>query len=157
MKIPSMRTRRDMETAAELRAAGASWETAAAELGRQPNLLMRWAKVYREDWERLLLEAEERADREVSNEARTALRILLRSKNSKVRLAAAGNVARHWLAKRSGANAPDPRTDHAAYLAYVEEMSDEQLEQYLAEFAGRTRGQDSDASVASPQSAAGPG
>ena len=41
MKIPSMRTRRDMETAAELRAAGASWETAAAELGRQPVLLMR--------------------------------------------------------------------------------------------------------------------
>jgi hypothetical protein len=35
MKIPTTRTRRDMEIVAELRAAGATWETAALKVQRR--------------------------------------------------------------------------------------------------------------------------
>ena len=77
MKIPSIRTRRCMESAADLRAAGATWETAADQVGRQPNLLMRWARVYREEWERLLRDAEERLVRQASLRSAAQRQILL--------------------------------------------------------------------------------
>ena len=70
MRIPSARTRRDMETAAELRAAGATWDTIAAQLERQPNVVIRWTSVYREDWERMYAAAEERESRLGDNESR---------------------------------------------------------------------------------------
>src|SRR2546423_975978 len=95
MKILSSRTRRDLEAVAELRAAGATWETAAEHVGRQPNLLMRWARVYRDEWEQLLREAEERLSRQASNESRSVLRGLLRHKNSKIRMNAADKLVHH--------------------------------------------------------------
>ncbi|HLW67338.1 MAG TPA: hypothetical protein VKS79_18630 [Gemmataceae bacterium] len=66
MKIPSIRTRRDMEMVADLRAAGATWETAALKVQRRAGLLRRWAKVYAEEWVRLFREAEERLGREAN-------------------------------------------------------------------------------------------
>src|SRR5262249_10589237 len=77
MKIPSAKTRRDMEIAAELRAAGATWETAAEKLGRRRFVVQRWAKDYPDEWERLLGDAEQRVSREGTNESRSAMRILL--------------------------------------------------------------------------------
>jgi len=56
-----------MEAAADLRAADATWETAAEQTGRQPNLLIRWARVYRDEWEQLLRKAEQRLSRHASN------------------------------------------------------------------------------------------
>ncbi len=82
MKIPSTRTRRDMEAAADLRAADATWETAAEQTGRHPNLLIRWARVYRDEWEQLLRETEQRLSRHASNKSRSVLRKLLRAKSS---------------------------------------------------------------------------
>ena len=157
MSIPSARTLRDLETVAELRATGASWETAAAEVRRHPNVLMRWARVYRDEWDRLLREAEDRWSRQASNESRSVLRILLRAKSSKVRLAAAGKLAQHRLDEKAREPPPDPHVDRTAYVAYLEEMSDEQLHAYLAEFVRGLHAEGGAGAVANPPGPPGPG
>jgi hypothetical protein len=123
-----------METAAELRAAGATWETIALKLHRQIGVLHRWTKYYREEWERLFREAEERLSRQAGNESRTVLRELLRSKKSTLRLAAAERLARLRLQEKKAEPPPAPHPDVAAFVAAAEEMSDAELEEYLAEF-----------------------
>ncbi len=123
-----------METAAELRAAGATWETAADQIQRDATVLIRWARVYRDDWERLLREAEERLSRQASNESRSVLRTMLRHKSSRVRLSAADQLTRHRLDEKAKQQPPDPHVDRCAYIDFLEEMNDAQLHEYLAEF-----------------------
>jgi hypothetical protein len=60
MNIPSTQARHDMEIAADLRAREATWATVALKLNRQPGLPQRWTRVYAQEWERLLKEAEVR-------------------------------------------------------------------------------------------------
>jgi HEAT repeat protein len=140
MKIPSVRTRRDMEVAAELRAQGATWETIGLKLQRQPGLLRRWTKVYSEEWERLLKEAEERLSRLAGNESRAVLRELLRSKKSTVRLAAAERLARLRMQEKAKEQPPEAHADVAAFIAAAEDMSDEELEEFLVELGNEVRG-----------------
>ena len=134
MHIPSIKTRRDMETAAELRAAGATWDTIAERLQRQPAVLIRWTKTYRDDWERFLADAEDRISRQASNESRSVMRTLLRHKSSKIRLTAAEKLAKQRLAEKAALPPPEPRADMTAFLTYAQEISDEQLDEYIAEF-----------------------
>ncbi len=152
MKIPSTRTRRDMETAADLRAAGATWETAAEQTGRQPNLLIRWARVYHDQWEQLLREAEERLSRHASNESRSVMRKLLRAKSSRIRLTAADKLSRHGFEERAKKEPPSPHADRAGFVAHLEEMSDAQLQQFLAELVKRIHTEGAGAGVESPGS-----
>ena len=140
MRIPSIRTRRDMETAAELRAQGATWETVAQQLHRQPTVVIRWAKHYPEEWERLLKAAEERFSREGSNESRSTLRILLRDEDSKVRLSAADKLARQRFEEKASEPPPKPQADLSAFVAEVQEMSDDELEQCIDEYVRIRRG-----------------
>jgi hypothetical protein len=123
-----------MEVVAELRAAGATWETAALKVQRRAGLLRRWTKVYPEEWERLFREAEERQGREANNESRTVLREMLRSKEARARLAAAERLARLRLQEMAKQRPPDPHGDLAAFLAAAQEMSDAELDEYMAEF-----------------------
>ncbi len=60
MKIASQRTLDDMDSAAELRVQGATWDTIAQVLCRHKRVLTRWVRYYAEDWERLFQEAEQR-------------------------------------------------------------------------------------------------
>ena len=152
MRIPSHRTLRDMETASELRAAGATWETAAEQLGRQPTLLIRWTRHYHEDWERLLRDAEERLSRQASNESRSVLRMLMRCKSSKIRLSAADKLMRHGLEEKAKREPPDPHVDRSAYVAFLEEMNDDQLQEHLAEFVRRIHTEGGVAGTANPPS-----
>ncbi len=138
MHIASEKTRRDMEAAAELRAAGATWETIGEVLGRKPFVLTRWARVYRDDWQQYLRDAEERALGPLSSEARAKLRALLRHESSRVRLKAADQYVRRRLAENAAQRPPDPQAELAAYLAEVEQMTDEELENRLAEFIEQT-------------------
>ena len=140
MRIPSSKTRRDMELAAELRAAGATWENIAEKLKRHPNLVIRWASVYRDEWERLLREAEARGARLTTGESRSAMRILLRHKSSKVRIRAVDQLTKLLRAERAGSQSPGGPEDLSAFLAHVEEMSDDELEETMAEFAEQYRG-----------------
>jgi hypothetical protein len=127
MKIPSSRTRQALEEAAELRAAGATWETIAGQLQRQKNVVSRWQNYYAEEWEQLLRDAEERTSRHANNEARNSLRIALRSLDAKERLAAAKQLAH----MRKDEKAAQPITDrHSRYTHFtnqIQELSDEEL------------------------------
>jgi hypothetical protein len=148
-----------MELAAELRAAGATWETAALQLRRQVGLLVRWSRNYREEWERLFKDAEERLSRQSGNESKAVLRQLLRSKSSKLRLAAADKLTRLRLEEKTAEGPPDPHADLAAFVACAEEMSDDELKEYLEEFVrehGNAPGPRSDAGQDSAAAAEGP-
>jgi hypothetical protein len=142
MRIPSDRTRRDMELAAELRAAGAPWEVVAEKLGRQRFVMHRWGKLYPDIWERLLREAEERYGREGNNESHVELRRMLRHKSSRVRLAAADKLTKLRLAELDRQASLDPREDLNSFLAHADEISDEELYQYLCEFIEELRSGD---------------
>ena len=137
MKTPLPRTRRDMETAAELRAAGATWDTAAVQVGRQPNVLIRWARVYREEWDRLCREAERRWSQPATAESRGVLRALLRCQVSRIRLSIADKLTRRWLELKAKAAPPDLHAEQSAFIACMEEMTDGQLHQLLADVVRR--------------------
>jgi Homeodomain-like domain len=135
MKIPSARTRYDMEIAADLRAQGATWQTIALKLGRHLALVQRWTKQYREEWDRLYQEAEQRLTRLAGNESRAVLRELLRSKRTKVRLAAAEMLSRLRMQEKAKEPPVSPYGDLAIVVAAAEQMSDEELAEYLAKYA----------------------
>ena len=147
-----------METAADLRAAGATWETAARQVGRDPTLLMRWARHYREEWQQLYREAEERLARRASDEARAVLRTLFRAASAKVRRAVADKLAQRRHDEKAREAPSNPKADRLAYLDFVEKMSDEQLQQYLLEFVADIRADGGDSGAAkllAPQGSAG--
>jgi HEAT repeat protein len=133
MKIPSIRTRQDMETAAELRAAGATWETIAAQLQRKLSLVARWAKLYAEEWECLLREAEERLSRHADNESRSVTRQLLRDNDPKVRLDAADALAQRRQQEKAAEPASDPQSRYNTLTSQLDELSDEELRRFTLE------------------------
>src|SRR5262245_57593068 len=107
MHITSEKTRRDMEAAAELRAAGATWETIGEVLGRKPFVLTRWARVYRDGWRGFLRYAEDRLLQQCDSDARTKLRALLRHESSRVRLKTADQYMRRRVAENAAQRPPD--------------------------------------------------
>jgi hypothetical protein len=139
MHVPSEKTRRDMEAAAELRAAGATWETIGEVLGRKPFVLTRWARVYRDEWRGYLRYAKERALQQVNSEARMKLQALLRHESSHIRMKTAVQYLREQLAENATRRPPDPQLELADFLAKIEKMSDEELQESIAEFIKAAR------------------
>ena len=146
MKIASFVTRRDMEIAAELRAAGATWETIAKKLGRQRVVVTRWATWYSDDWNRLIEDAEERVARTGSAESRAIIRLLLRHMSPRIRLCTAETLVRRRLAEKSAKPTINPRIDVRAFMALLEEVPDADLERNIDDFI-RRRQAEADAAV----------
>ena len=140
MKIPSIRTRQAMEMAAELRAAGATWETIASELKRQPNLVARWSKMYAQEWERMLSAAEERLSRHVNNESRGFLRRMLREDDLKARLAAAKQLAEMRKEEKAAQPATDLQSRYTSFVTQIQEFSDEELQRIMCKFVRDVHG-----------------
>jgi hypothetical protein len=134
MKIPTSRVLRDMEIAAELRAAGATWQTAALQIGRQLGVLHRWANHYRDEWQRFLKDADERLTREATNEWRGGMRALLRHENSKIRLTAADKLTNHRLEQKAAERPPELSSGTAAMIACMEQLTQADLEHWVAKF-----------------------
>jgi hypothetical protein len=127
-----------MEAAAELRAAGATWETIGEVLDRKPFVLTRWARVYSDDWRRYLRDAGEWLLRQGSSEWRAKLQALLRHPSSRVRLATADQLLRQRLAEKSAERPPDRLAEAAAFLAVAEKMTDERLQELITDFIRET-------------------
>ena len=72
MKIAWQRTLDDMDSAAELRVQGATWDTIAQYLGRNKRVLTRWVRYYTDDWQRFFRAAERRLADELAAERRLA-------------------------------------------------------------------------------------
>jgi hypothetical protein len=128
-----------MELAAELRAAGATWEMIGEKVKRHPNVVVRWTSVYRDEWQQLLRDAEERVARLGTHETRSTMRTLLRHEDLKIRLGAADQLTKLLRVELAQRKPADSKQDLTNLLAHVEEMSDEELEQCLAEFVELTR------------------
>lgn len=121
-----------LNRAAELRAAGASWETVAAKVKRVPSTVRRWANKYRDRWCQALLRAERHLVAWVEGESIQTLRVLLRSDDEKTR----GQAARSLIGLRvelgkldAKANPAEPRPDPEPdpLLTYLTRCSDVQL------------------------------
>lgn len=74
---------------AELRAEGKTWEAIAQQINRAPRTLRRWRIKYQDRWEPIQVRAERHTAREGECESVLVLRMLLRSKDEKVRWHAA--------------------------------------------------------------------
>ena len=130
---PSIRTL--MATAAELRAAGNSWETIALRLKRTVRTVRAWATRYPDDWNRRYRAAEDRQLADAGLEACLYLRKLQRSTDERI----AERVAKFLYDKRCKAVIEQDKLDTAAdnpagerdddweeFIAYVEGLTDEE-------------------------------
>src|SRR5947209_9973472 len=89
MPPPDPKTLRLLAAAAELRAAGGSWEAVAAHLRRAVHKCRRWPIRYRDYWVAAYQAAERRRTAVARQEAVNALRGLLRSQDGRTKRDAA--------------------------------------------------------------------
>jgi hypothetical protein len=124
-----------MAAAAELRAAGASWEAVAAKLGPNECTFRRWEKRYAAQWDRLFHAAEVRLTKLMGGEARSVLRALLRHKDRWVRLHAGRFLLSHrWAAPLDPpADAAQPSAESLRIAMALDEMPEEQIQSLLDE------------------------
>jgi hypothetical protein len=123
--------------AAELRAAGLSWETVAARLHVPAETAREWPTLYPTEWQSALHAAERRLVAEASAESVLILRQLLRSEDEKVRRDAAKFLVdlRLELAKLdrpAEPPPPPPTSDAARFVALLEGHTHEQLAELVA-------------------------
>ncbi len=120
--------------AAELRAGGNSWEIVAEKVGRTPQTVRRWPEAYPEKWAAALRAAESQLLSEATAESVHTLRRQLRSSDEKSSREAAQKLIsfRVALGKKPGKSkrkrVAKPRTDAARLVAYLEGLSDAELE-----------------------------
>ncbi len=90
--------------AAELRAAGKSWEAVAAQVGRSARTVRGWVRAHPAEWRRAYRDAEAQLVVEAAAESVLVLRNLLRAEDDKVRRDAARQLLdfRLELAKLEG-------------------------------------------------------
>jgi len=83
-----------MEQAAVMRAAGSSWKSIAAALGRDIDTVQHWPQRYPEQWWRYYRAARRDLLGEAYGESITTLRVLMRSEDERSRLSASTVVAK---------------------------------------------------------------
>ena len=119
--------------AAELRAAGNSWEAVGRRVGRHPDTCRHWTTTYPDLWRQLFQAAREAPSMETDAEARLILRELLRSENEKTRLAAAQKLLQPR--PRSGPAAAAADAETIAFLAELRGLTDDDLDHLIRRFA----------------------
>lgn len=122
MKPPSAAMLRLMAQAADLRAAGASWEAVANLLGRKAKHCRCWPEQFPLLWSRLLNDAIHQQRENAAGEAVTTLRQLLRSEDEKVQR----DAAKALLAIAPKVNS-QPANDVDAYVEQMDEPDSQQL------------------------------
>jgi transposase len=129
MPAPSPELLRRLAAAAELRAAGNSWEKVAARLGRAADTCRRWPSRYRSAWDRLYRAAEQSQLTEARAEATAILRQQLRSEDAKeTRDAAKALLAAAGRARKDSAESPDEPLE-----AFADSLSDGQVQDIAEE------------------------
>lgn len=119
--------------AAELRAAGATWETIAKEVKRCVRTVYYWPQKYPERWADALLQAERRMTAQSDCEGVLTLRRLLLSADERIRWhAAKALIARridHHKLELKARPLSQPRRSSAAaeLIALLDEYPDEEL------------------------------
>ena len=122
-----------LRKAAEARAGGASWEAAAALVGRKADTVRRWPAVYPERWARAVQAAERQLLADATAESVHTLRRQLRSDDEKASRDAAQKLIQFRVAvgktakpKPTPADAK-PTSDIRRAAAYLETLTHDQL------------------------------
>jgi hypothetical protein len=146
MNKPNATTLARLRTAAELRAAGLSWEAIAEKIGCHEVSCRRWTERYPDEWRRLLTRMEEIALRHAGNEALSILRRMAVAvdprKAEDKRLAQ--RAAAFLFGKQREAKArwrrrqpqQDPLfTKYAPLIVYLESLDEAQRQAFIAHLA----------------------
>ncbi|MFL5339409.1 MAG: hypothetical protein ACJ8F7_04505 [Gemmataceae bacterium] len=138
MKPPSDHILCLLRRAAELRAAGKSWEAVGGAVHRAPETVRRWPREYPAEWKRCYLVAEASLLAEAAAEALQYMRVMLRSENERSVIAAGQLLLKSRLADRDREEKPDREPDEEV-AAYIEaaKMTDEELDYTIGRFAER--------------------
>lgn len=114
--------------AAEGRAAGLSWDEIATRVGRSPDTVRRWPRVYRRAWARAVREAEAQLLTQATAESVHTLRKQLRSEDEKASREAAQKLIQFRVAVSKKKPARKAKSGSVAtQYAALEGLSDEQL------------------------------
>ena len=155
MHPPDTKIVRAVESAAELRALGHSWEHVARQVRRSPDTVRRWPRLYPDLWARVTADTRRDHSTEAAGEAVTVLRDLLRAKDEKVRREA----ARDLLARAPDAEPADPPAPAAnrfhLIADYLGGLTDDDRRQLLDEALAHYTGRDHPSDVG--ERPAGPG
>lgn len=136
MTQPTPELLEELRLAADLRAAGVSWEAIASALKRNPDTCRQWPRTHAEAWRRLSRLAELEAARGAWAEARAVLRQLLRSNEDKSRLSAAAQLLKPRRVKPRRIEPHPISTEHrelAEFISEVKGLDDDKLQQMLAD------------------------
>jgi hypothetical protein len=116
---------RVLEKLAAMRARGASWATAAANLKRHASSVRKWPHYYPDLWTKLLAEAEEEVLQDARAESLASLRQQLRNEDPKIVLAAGQQLLKAAPPDREPP--PDCDDDALRLAQYARSLSDEEL------------------------------
>ncbi len=95
----SLRKQRLRERAAEMKAAGSSWETIATALQRTVQTVKKWPRVYANEWQELFGKFEKQFLDEAAAESVLALRKQLRGEESAVSIRASDKLIRYRISR----------------------------------------------------------
>jgi hypothetical protein len=123
-----------LRTAAELRAAGLSWEVVAGRVGRAAATCSRWPSRYADLWRSVFREAVRQSEQESAIEARATLRKMLRGEDDRQKLTAAQQLLKAPRPRPRGKRmiAPEDRV-LAAFISQLRSVSDEELDRIARE------------------------
>ena len=93
----SERMQRVLERAAEMKAAGSSWEAIANALQRKVQTAKKWSRVYANEWQELFGKFEKQFVDEAAAESVLALRKQLRIEKSTLSVQAADKLIRYRI------------------------------------------------------------
>jgi hypothetical protein len=133
MQTPPLQLVGLVARAAELRAAGQSWEQVARAVQRGLDTVKKWPSRYADYWNQLLAEARRISIESAGDEARAALRVHLRSdKDASSRDAAKQLI--HHQATLTKTDPSNPLTDLQRFFDYLEELTDDDLNTLLGAY-----------------------
>jgi hypothetical protein len=133
MQTPPLQLVGLVARAAELRAAGQSWEQVARAVQRGVDTVKKWPSRYADYWNQLLAEARRISIESAGDEARAALRVHLRSdKDASSRDAAKQLI--HHQATLTKTDPSTPLTDLQRFFDYLEELTDDDLNTLLGAY-----------------------
>ena len=131
--MPNLTTKmvRLLERAADLRAAGNSWEQIAKKVHRNIDAVRAWPHEFAEVWDRRFTESSRRLGAEAEAEARAVLRVLLRDDDSKVKREAAKHLFDHARRNAVVGDLPSHTSEFHRLADYLEGLSDEDRQSFL--------------------------
>lgn len=134
MHIPTDTQQAKLQQAAQMRAAGKSWETVGLELRVPSEQCQRWPTEHATLWQELYRVACERLMQEVRAEAVLVLRALLRCEDERTRRDAARELLR--LAEPNLGSESADRDDVGGLLNYLGGLDDAGVDRLVRELVG---------------------